>query len=49
MLYSFTQLSQYLGCPKRYRYRYIDGWKEKDTRAGMLFGRAFENALGTPQ
>ena len=45
MLYSFTQLSQFLSCPKRYRYRYIDGWKEKETRAGMLFGRAFETAL----
>ncbi len=46
MTYSYTQLSQYLTCPRRYRYRYLDGWKEKDTRAPMLFGRAFENALG---
>ena len=45
MIYSFTQLSQYLTCPRRYRYRYLEGWKEKDTRAAMLFGRAFENAL----
>jgi hypothetical protein len=45
MTYSFTQISQYLGCPRRYRYRYLDGWKEKDTRAAMLFGRAFEQAL----
>jgi CRISPR/Cas system-associated exonuclease Cas4 (RecB family) len=45
MNYSFTQLSQYLACPRRYRYRYLDGWKEKDTRAAMLFGRAFEQAL----
>ena len=45
MLFSFTQISQYLACPRRYRYRYLDGWKEKDTRAAMLFGRAFENAL----
>jgi hypothetical protein len=44
--YSYTQISQYLTCPRRYRYRYLDGWKEKDTRAAMLFGRAFENALG---
>src|SRR5207302_7245969 len=29
-----------------YRHRYLDGWKEKDTRAAMLFGRAFETALG---
>ncbi len=45
MTYSYTQISQYLGCPRRYRYRYLDGWKEKDTRATMLFGRAFEQAL----
>src|SRR3954453_193178 len=46
MTYSYTQISQYLTCPRRYRYRYVDGWKEKDTRAAMLFGRAFELALG---
>jgi hypothetical protein len=46
MTYSYTQISHYLTCPRRYRYRYLDGWKEKDTRAAMLFGRAFENALG---
>ena len=45
MTYSYTQLSQYLICPRRYRHRYLDGWKEKDTRAAMLFGRAFERAL----
>jgi hypothetical protein len=43
MNYSYTQISQYLTCPRRYRY--LDGWKEKDTRAAMLFGRAFEQAL----
>lgn len=46
MTYSYTQISQYLTCPRRYRYRYLDGWKEKDTRAAMLFGRVFEEALG---
>ncbi|MGB8113468.1 MAG: PD-(D/E)XK nuclease family protein, partial [Candidatus Sulfotelmatobacter sp.] len=46
MIYSFTQISQYLTCPRRYRFRYLDGWKEKDNRAAMLFGRAFEQALG---
>src|SRR5205085_10881629 len=39
------QLSQYLTCPRRYKYRYLDHWKEKDTRASMVFGRAFERAL----
>ncbi len=46
MTYSHTQISQYLTCPRRYRHRYLDGWKEQDTRAAMLFGRAFEQALG---
>lgn len=45
MTYSFTQVSQYLGCARRYRHRYLDGWQEKDTRAAMLFGRAFKQAL----
>ena len=45
MIYSYTQISQYLTCPRRYRHRYLDGWQEKDTRAAMLFGRAFECAL----
>jgi hypothetical protein len=45
MVYSFTQISHYLTCPRRYRHRYLDGWHEKDSRAGMLFGRAFEKAL----
>ena len=45
MTYSYSQISQYLTCPRRYRHRYLDGWQEKDTRAPMLFGRAFEQAL----
>ncbi len=45
MTYSYTQISQYLACPRRYRHRYLDGWQEKGTRASMLFGRAFEQAL----
>jgi hypothetical protein len=45
MTYSYTQISQYVACPRRYRHRYLDGWQEKDTRASMLFGRAFEQAL----
>src|ERR1700737_2658050 len=46
MVYSYTQISQYLRCPRSYRYRYLDGWREKETRAAMTFGRCFENALG---
>jgi len=33
--YSYTQISQYLRCPR-----------EKETRAAMVFGRSFEIALG---
>jgi len=45
MVYSYSQISQYLRCPRSYRYRYLDGWREKDTRASMIFGRCFEKAL----
>ncbi len=46
MTYSYTQISQYLRCPRSYRYRFLDGWQEKDARAAMVFGRCFEAALG---
>src|ERR1039458_5174554 len=46
MTYSYTQISQYLTCPRRYRHRYLDGWREKDTRAAMLFTSAIRPALG---
>jgi PD-(D/E)XK nuclease superfamily len=45
MTYSFTQIANYLRCPRSYRYRYLDGWREKETRAAMIFGRCFEKAL----
>ncbi len=45
MTFSHTQISQYLRCPRSYRYKYLDGWREKDNRASMLFGRCFEKAL----
>jgi hypothetical protein len=45
MTYSYTQIAQYLRCPRSYRYRYLDGWREKDSRATLLFGRCFEQAL----
>lgn len=46
MIYSYSQISRYLRCPRSYRYRYLDGWREKETRAAMAFGRCFEKALG---
>jgi hypothetical protein len=45
MVFSYTQISHYLRCPRSYRYRYLDGWREKETRAAMVFGRCFEKAL----
>ena len=45
MVYSYTQIAHYLRCPRSYRHRYLDGWREKDTRAAMIFGRCFEKAL----
>jgi hypothetical protein len=46
MTFSYTQIAQYLRCPRSYRYRYLDAWKEKDSRAALTFGRCFEQALG---
>src|SRR5260370_36740285 len=45
MTYSHAQIAEYLRCPRSYRYRYLEGWKEKDSRATLLFGRCFEQAL----
>jgi len=45
MTFSYTQIAQYVRCPRSYRYRYLDGWRERDNRASLLFGRAFEKAL----
>ena len=45
MTFSYTQVSQYLRCPRSYRYRYLDGWREKESRAALCFGRCFEKAL----
>src|SRR5258707_4151844 len=45
MVYSYTQISQYLRCPRSYRFRYLDGWREKDSRAALCFGRCYEKAI----
>ena len=45
MIYSYTQIAQYVRCPRSYRYRYLDGWSERDTKANLIFGRCFEKAL----
>ena len=43
--FSYSQISQYLRCPRSYRFRYLDGWKEKESKASLCFGRCFEKAL----
>jgi hypothetical protein len=45
VVFSYSQIAHYLRCPRSYRYRYLDGWLEKETRAAMIFGRCFETAL----
>lgn len=45
MTFSYSQISQFVRCPRSYRYRYLDGWREKDSRAALCFGRCFEKAL----
>jgi hypothetical protein len=45
MTYSYSQISQYLTCPRRYRHRYLDGCQEKEQWAAMVFGQAFEKAV----
>jgi len=46
MTFSYTQVSQYLRCPRSYRFRYLDGWREKESRAALCFGRCFLNLGG---
>src|SRR5277367_1449789 len=45
MVFSYSQISRFLRCPRSYRHHYLDGWQEKEKRAAMGFGRAFEKAL----
>src|SRR3984893_17695951 len=45
MTFSYSQVSQYLRCPRSFRFRYLDGWREKDSRAALCFGRCFEKAI----
>jgi PD-(D/E)XK nuclease superfamily len=45
MTYSYTQISQYLRCSRQYRYKYLDGWREREDKASMIFGRSFETGL----
>src|SRR3982751_3727125 len=42
---SSSQMSLYQTCPRKYRYKYIDGWREKELSASLVFGRCFEDAI----
>jgi hypothetical protein len=35
MTFRYSQISQFLRCPRSYRYRYLDGWGEKESRAAL--------------
>jgi len=48
MVYNFTQLAHFMACPRKCRYHYLDGWREKDTRANLLFGRALAGTNAHP-
>ena len=43
--YSYTQLSTYLQCPLKYKYHYVDGWRERGEKANLVFGRLFQSAV----
>ncbi len=43
--YSHTQISTYLQCPLKYRYKYLEGWKEKENKASLAFGKVFQTAV----
>ena len=45
MTFSYTQITQYLRCPRSYRYRYLDGWREKDNSSIPVIRPSFEKAL----
>src|ERR1019366_5079942 len=45
MTYSYTQISQYLRCPRAYRHRYLDGWREKDLRKMIVSGSPSQRAI----
>ncbi|MGA2859453.1 MAG: hypothetical protein ABSE40_21510 [Candidatus Sulfotelmatobacter sp.] len=49
MTYSYTRISRYLTCPRRYRHRYLDGSEQEGIGAGRHPGSnalrpAFEQA-----
>ncbi|MGH7746526.1 MAG: hypothetical protein ACREQ5_17455, partial [Candidatus Dormibacteria bacterium] len=43
--HSFSAGLDFDNSPLRYKLRRIDGWREKDTKASLLFGRCLESAI----
>jgi hypothetical protein len=43
--HSFSAGIDFDMCPLKYKLRRIDGWREKDTKAALKFGRALESAI----
>ncbi len=48
MTYSYTQISQYLSCPRRYRHRYLDGWQRKRHPRTYAFRPCFRTGHRRP-
>jgi hypothetical protein len=44
-LIRYTQLSTYLACPLKYKYHYLDGWRETEDKASLIFGRVFQSSV----
>ena len=47
MIFSYTQIAQYIRCPRRYRFKYLNGWLERENKASISFGRCFEKAIAS--
>ncbi|MFQ5693655.1 MAG: RecB family exonuclease, partial [Nitrospinota bacterium] len=45
--FSYTQLSTYLTCPRRYFYRYVQRREPEDVAAALLFGKAVHLTVAT--
>lgn len=43
--HSYSAGNTFDQCPLKYKLQKIDGWKEKDTKAAFMLGRAFEQAI----
>jgi hypothetical protein len=46
MTYSYTQISHYLTCPRRYRHRYLDGLAGKGYSGRHALWACFRTSTG---